>query len=176
MSENKKLLELQKTHENLFSTDNAVVEKALGKIVATGTELSIRPLLELYITTDNDKIKTVIEKLLYSLKTPNSAVHLVEALRGDNIEEFKSFILSIFWNAGIPGNDHVLDLVEEAVQGDFKVAFEVLTIVENMDGSVDQLSLEAALVETTTYLSSESKEDKYPLVESLQEILESFQE
>jgi len=172
--EQSKKFNLQKIHAALFSADDAEVEKALASLVKGGTALSILPLIELYVSTDNDKFKTVAEKLLYSLKVPDASVYLMEALADTHYEDFKPFILSIFWNAGISPHSHLLALTEEAVHGDFETAFEVLTIVENIDGDLDPMILEGCIAETSGFLEFSSGDNKASMIQSLHDILEGF--
>jgi len=174
MEKTKKEISLQKIHTDLFSTDDAIVEKSLGLLVKSGNETSVLPLIELYVSTSNSQFKNIAEKLLYSLKTPNASIYLMEALVDVHYEDYKPFILSIFWNAGIAPHPHILELTEEAVHGDFETAFEVLTIVENIDGVVDPLILEGSIAETKDYLEFAADDNKTALIQSLNDILIGF--
>ncbi|MFT4662274.1 MAG: hypothetical protein ACI8XB_002563 [Patiriisocius sp.] len=173
MSE-KKNIDLQNIHASLFSADDAEVEKALASVVKKGNELSILPIIELYVSTENSKFKSIAEKMLFSLKVQNASAYLMEALEETHYEDHKAFILSIFWNAGIPPHPHLLELTEEAVHGDFLAAFEVLTILENIDGDIEPNILEGSKAEVEGYLEFAEDNEKTKIIASIGEILDNL--
>ena len=54
--------------EDLSSSDDSVIDKALTKTRSKGNEQLIEPLIDLYINTENHKIKEEIKSIFSELK------------------------------------------------------------------------------------------------------------
>lgn len=177
MSEQKaKEVQLVKIHTDLFSTNDELVENALKDIVHAGDENSIEPLLTFYVNTENSRFKAIAEKVLYSLKPKGSGARLINALANENLSQHRAFILSIFWNAGIPANEFVIEMVEEALHGDFSEAFEVLTILDHMDGDITPEILGESIALIESNMDLHAGDHKSEILEDILKILLKFQD
>lgn len=122
----------------LHSTKSAEVISALKKIPDQGNATLIKPLLRAYLAwPDEAEIQEKIEKILGELKTQAAVPELISALQDDEFDELRAMIISVFWHAGIYPTDELDVLIHHALRGDFMVALEVVTVVENSDTFTD---------------------------------------
>ena len=161
--------------EDLSSSDDSVIDKALTKTRAKGNEQLIEPLIDLYINTENHKIKEEIKSIFSELKNKNILDFLLPQLnKGSN--EVKELILFSIWSSGIDMTDHIPELIEASCSGDYMVILEALTVLENLEGpfNEDDLFQANTLLQQYLYESEDSKEKE--LIKSMYDIVLEFGE
>jgi hypothetical protein len=158
----------------LFSTDPAKVGAALEKIPEKGDSSVIVPLLKTYRAWEHEEeIRKQIAKILFELKTEAAIPELIAALDDPDFEEHRAFLISVFWNAGIFPVAHIDVLVRHAIKGDYMVALEVLTVVENIDTKMDPEMLQNAMFDIDEYIEMYPDDAHIELLEELNQILSS---
>jgi HEAT repeat protein len=156
----------------LFSTKADEVLAALNDIHERGNVNMIEPLLKTIIDWPGDAaIERKAKTILGELKTEAAIEVLIQALDNDVYVSQKAFILSIFWHAGLYPVDHVDTLVRHAIKGDFYVALESLTILENMDSEIDPDVLQHALIDIDEFLDQHPDAEHNGIIKSLKQLL-----
>jgi|TARA_B100001093_G_scaffold195449_1_gene187924 hypothetical protein len=161
--------------EDLSSSDDSVIDKALTKTRAKGNEQLIEPLIDLYINTENHKIKEEIKSIFSELKNKNILDFLLPQLnKGSN--EVKELILFSIWSSGIDMTDHIPELIEASCSGDYMVILEALTVLENLEGpfNEDDLFQANTLLQQHLYEAEDNKEKE--LLKSMYDIILEFGE
>lgn len=130
----------QKLIEDLESSMDNIVLKALDKVKDKGTVNVIEPLIDAYFSTENTKIKNEVKEILNSLKISAAAEALVNAL-DENAHDRNQLILNALWNSNLDSSKHMNKIIEIAVTGDFLTAFEVLTVLDNLDEVIEEEQL-----------------------------------
>lgn len=158
----------------LFSTDPAKVMSALEKIPEKGDHTMVVPLLKTYRVWENeDEIRKQIAKIMYELKTETAIPELIAALDDPDFEDYRAFLISIFWNAGIFPVTHIDVLVRHAIKGDYMVALEVLTVVENIEAKMEPEMLQDAMFDIDEHIEMYPDDAHIELLEELKQILTS---
>ena len=161
--------------EDLSSSNDSVITKALTKTRAKGNEQLIDPLIELYTKTENQKIKEEIKSIFSELKNKDILDFLLPQL-SEGINEVKELILFSIWSSGIDMTDHIPELIEASCSGDYMVILEALTVLENLEGpfNEDDLFQANTLLQQYLYESEDSKEKE--LIKSMYDIVLEFGE
>lgn len=162
-----------KALKNLFSSDDAVVMEALKSLSEIGDHRVIHPLLELMLH-GSDKVNAGVEDVLFQLKDSQAMKELMEALDNPKYEPIRATILAAFWNTGQWPVEHLVKLCEIAVNGTYQEAFEVLTIIEHMEGSMEPAELEQALEPIREYLMQQEGHENYVIIETIHSALNQF--
>ena len=159
--------------EDLSSSNDSVITKALTKTRAKGNEQLIDPLIELYTKTENQKIKEEIKSIFSELKNKDILDFLLPQL-SEGINEVKELILFSIWSSGIDMTDHIPELIEASCSGDYMVILEALTVLENLEGpfNEDDLFQANTLLQQYLYESEDSKEKE--LIKSMYDIVLEF--
>ena len=161
--------------EDLSSSNDSVITKALTKTRAKGNEQLINPLIELYTKTENQKIKEEIKSIFSELKNKDILDFLLPQL-SEGSNEVKELILFSIWSSGIDMTDHIPELIEVSCSGDYMVILEALTVLENLEGpfNEDDLFQANTLLQQFLYESEDSKEKE--LIKSMYDIVLEFGE
>lgn len=161
--------------EDLSSSNDSVITKALTKTRAKGNEQLIDPLIELYTKTENQKIKEEIKNIFSELKNKDILDFLLPHL-SEGINEVKELILFSIWSSGIDMTDHIPELIEASCSGNYMVILEALTVLENLEGpfNEDDLFQANTLIQQYLYESEDSKEKE--LIKSMYDIVLEFGE
>lgn len=108
------------------------------------------------------------EELFSKLKEANAQALLVQSIgEAKNIEE-KIKIASACWESGLDFTDYFLDFVALAMHHDFRLSLEALSVLESIDGVVDEATLNKA-IEITETVHPINKD----MVEQLKQFLKS---
>ena len=161
--------------EDLSSSNDSVITKALTKTRAKGNEQLLDPLIELYTKTENQKIKEEIKSIFSELKNKDILAFLIPHLSEGN-NEVKELILFSIWSSGIDMTDYIPELIEASCSGDYMVILEALTVLENLEGpfNEDDLFQANTLLQQYLYESEDSKEKE--LIKSMYDIVLEFGE
>ena len=159
--------------EDLSSSNDSVITKALTKTRAKGNEQLIDPLIELYTKTENQKIKEEIKSIFSELKNKDILDFLLPQL-SEGSNEVKELILFSIWSSGIDMTDHIPELIEASCSGNYMVILEALTVLENLEGpfNEDDLFQANTLLQQYLYESEDSKEKE--LIKSMYDIVLEF--
>ena len=161
--------------EDLSSSNDSVITKALTKTRAKGNEQLIDPLIELYTKTENQKIKEEIKNIFSELKNKDILDFLLPHL-SEGSNEVKELILFSIWSSGIDMTDYIPELIEASCSGNYMVILEALTVLENLEGpfNEDDLFQANTLLQQYLYESEDSKEKE--LIKSMYDIVLEFGE
>lgn len=130
----------KKLIEDLSSSMDEVVLKALTKVKDKGTVNVIEPLIDAYFSTENGKIRQEISEILNSLKISTATEVLVNAL-DENAHDRNQLILNALWNSNLDSSKFMNKIMEIAVTGDYLTAFEALTVLDNLDEVIEEEQL-----------------------------------
>ncbi len=164
-----------KALRDLFSSNDEVVIKAIKQLAETGDYQVVYPLLELLLN-GSEEVAAHVEHTLFQLKDTKAMQELVNALDNPKYLSVRSTILAAFWNTGQWPTEHLTKLCEIAISGTFQEAFEVLTIVEHMEGNLEPAELEQALELLREYLMQQEGHDNFAIVETIHSALDTAQD
>jgi len=158
---------------DLASNNNSIVSKALVKTKAKGNEELIAPLVELYKTTKDIKLKQEVKNIFSELKNKDCVDFLLPHLMEDN-QKIKELILFSMWSSGIDMTDYIVELIEYSCDGEFMVILEALTVLENLEGPFNDEDLFQAstIVQEKIYESEHDK--KKELLQSMYNVIQGF--
>lgn len=113
----------------------------LDSLQISGDYTIIEPLFSILLEcTDNEKSELITE-FLCSLKDSKSAIMVMDCLQQTRFQPIQVSILATIWNSPIDYSTYLSDFVKLAVEQDFLVTLECLTIIENLDGPFEEQAL-----------------------------------
>ena len=134
MSETKKKTSVIDTIiSDLAAKNEKLVLGALKKIPTKGNSQVIVPLIELYIRTQDESIKSKVQTILFELKDTTTIDPLITSLNKGN-DDVDRLVLGALWNNNMNPTEHLHEYVKSAITGSYLTAFEALTLIESMDG------------------------------------------
>jgi hypothetical protein len=85
------------------------------------------------------------EEIFLKLKENNSVELMVDAIKKAQRTEEKTILTAACWETGLDFTNHFLFFVELACYDNFLLAMEALTVVEYIEGMIDESTLTKAL-------------------------------
>jgi HEAT repeat protein len=158
---------------DLASDNSSIVSKAIVKTKAKGNEELIAPLVQLYKTTEDIRLKQEVKNIFSELKNKDCVDFLLPHLKEEN-NEVKELVLFSMWSSGIDMTDYIVELIEYSCDGEYMVILEALTVLENLEGPFNDEDLFQAstIIQEKIY---ESKDDKKKeLLQSMSNVIQDF--
>ena len=166
-----------KLKAELFSSDEAVVLKALDSIGEDGDREMVAPVLELLAHTSSEAVKDVVLGQLSELKIGDMEGLFIEKIQLEEFQSYHQQLVSCMWSSGMNPTDDLHVFSKLAVDGDYMTALEVLTLLENMEGPFDNESLMDAFQDVSEFVEEAEEGDaKIDLIKSIYDILYAFKE
>ncbi len=155
--------------EDLKNNDEKVVLKALEKIKDKGKTSVIVPMFDLFESTSNEKYRVEIKKIFSSIKDSYALDLFVERLSSGSYE-LNEVLLYSLWNSNLNAVDFIPEIVETAINGNYMVALEALTVIENLEGPFSNEKLEESRYLINEYFA-EGVDEKADLIKSILDVV-----
>lgn len=125
--------------EFLSSSDEKQVKQALAGLKTDGDATVIEHLADLLLSDkDKGKFTKEILEIFSSLKDTSTVPAMIEVLRNEKYLPVRQLLLSTIWNSGLDYTEYMSDFVLFACEGDFLEALDCLTILENLQGEIEE--------------------------------------
>ncbi len=95
---------------------------------------------------DENKTRAELEEIFSALKKANASEMLIASIKEAQKNSEKALLISACWECGLDFTQHFLFFTELSCSNDFNVALEALTVIESIEGMVDEDTLTKALV------------------------------
>lgn len=156
------------------ASDTSLVKDAIKRNRKDGNVKTFAAMLDLLAKTDEPEVEEAIISFLFDLKDNESVPTLIEALQKDELEYYRSFLVATFWQAAIDGSDHLDLFVKLAIEGDYMVCLEALTVIENFDAAYSEHELLDYENDINEAVEKEGNKDKKELLVSLGDVVRNL--
>lgn len=163
--------EVQSIIKDLQSASETTVLAAIKKNRVHGNTKTFRVLLDVLNETDAPAVEAAIIEFLFDLKEQESADILAEKLAGNRMPFYDSFLIAAFWQSAIDGSAYLKLFVKKAIKGDYMVALEALTVIENFDTAFPEEEISDCEEDLNEAIEREKIKDKKSLLKSIREVI-----
>ncbi len=140
-----------------------------------GDEQLIPALVNILQAPSNNKVKDETFKLLYDLKSQKTVWPLIQEIEKVTDRTLKAQLIAVFWQAGLDASEYLDELIKWAMDEDFFVANEAITVLENICPTVSEEDLMNYLYDISDEINSlEDENPRKNLLLSLAEILKTY--
>ena len=161
--------------EDLKSSDKTRVNNAVKKLSNKADASIIKALLDLYSTLKEDSyVKKQLKDVFSQLKISKAVPVLIEGLSHQD-DKIKELCLFSLWSSSLDAADYLPPIVQCACKGDYMVALEALTLVENLEGPFSEQDLIESMIFINEYLS-EGGDDKVDLIKSILDTIKVYEQ
>jgi len=160
MAENKSTQKIKKLLEDIQSTDEKKISKAVKSLESHGNTTVIKPLANRLLSPISEKNKTEILELFSSLKDSSACVEVMEIIEDEKFRSIRQWMLSTIWNTKVDFSGYIDEFVLIATQGDFMEAMDCLTIIENLEGPFMEEDLLECELHLKNYVESNPEKDE----------------
>ena len=97
-----------------------------------GTKI-LKELLKRWRESSNDDFRSAIFEIFSDIKEQEALPYVLEAIEQEQDLDRKNEIISILWMLSIDASEHLVDLVNIALEGNYMTVVEVSTVIESFD-------------------------------------------
>lgn len=156
--------------KDLWSADDLLVLKTLGKLRTAGNISYVPDLLKLLSRTGSELIEKELIMFLADIKNEGVVPLIVAGLKKPGLARARAGILSAIWQSGLDYSSHMDLFIQLFIEGDYLVALESFTVIEQ---SLEHISNQKIEKERQHLLDGLKKvsEEKKPLARELINLL-----
>lgn len=159
--------------KNLYSNNDEAVLQTIEKITETGNSDYLPALFDLLKTHQNEEVKRSISELFSTLKHTDTVPLLVQAIKDDKLSSIREILVRACWENGLDYANHLSTFVDLLIHGDYMVAFEAYTVIENCEGKISKVSMLEYLDKLRDALAS-AGEERQTLIHHIIQFLPSL--
>lgn len=159
--------------EDFTSADDKVILEALKRVKSKGDASVIKPMVKVFEENPNEDIRFEIRGLLSQIKVDNALVEMIDCL-ADGDDDVNEMLLFAIWNANLNASNYLAEVVTASCNGNYMVALEGLTVIENQDGPFNEEVLNDAKLVMGEYFNNE--DEKVDLIKSMFDIIDGFED
>lgn len=148
--------------------------KAVKTLKVHGNEMSIEPLVQVLSSSSSEALKNEIIDLLNSIKSTKVPAEIIKCLGNPAYSNAHQLLLASIWNSGLDYNQYMGEIATATIGGDFMHAMECITILENLEGDLNEDEIMEALLVFKSYLV-ETKDANDSKAELIKEMLVTLQ-
>jgi hypothetical protein len=165
--------------KDINTGDEKKIIEGLKALKVNGDDNVILPIIDLWNKGVSDNVEQEIITFIGDIKSTSSAQTIMDVLLNEEYNEIHIPLLSTIWNSKVDYSEYIVDFVSLAVQYDFAVALECLTIIENMEGPFEEhhiLDAEIILREFAEKHNEEKAEEekKVQMILEISKLVKSF--
>ncbi len=144
---------------DLKSDSTSKITAAITEIANIG-DISIIPILVLVLKNNQDlNIQKQLKDLLADIQISDATeVFIKELKKEENPDDLKK-ILGVLWNSKLDFSDYLADFVEVSIEGDYLIALDCLTVIENMMGPFSESQLLEAQLHLKEFAENNTNSD-----------------
>jgi hypothetical protein len=145
---------------DLTSDSDVKFSSAINEIASIGEVTVIPELIAVLKQKLEISRQKQLSKLLSDIQILGAADIFIQVIRNEeNIEELKK-ILPILWESKLDFSEYLADFVEISLSGDYLIALDCLTILENMPGPFSESQLLEAQLHLKEYVEKNEQSDE----------------
>lgn len=129
----------------LFSNNPSVVLETLETIRTKGNSELIPALAELMLASDQAEVRQQIRTIFADLKDPQAVDPMVQCILNEHFLPIRQELISLCWENGLNYLPYLGTFVDLVINGNYMEAFEAMTVIENLEGSVSKEAAEPVL-------------------------------
>ena len=137
---------------DLSAKDETKQLTAVKSLKIHGDESVVEPLVQTWIATGSEALKLEIEDLLNTIKSTKVPETLATTLSKEEYSPARQMLLASIWNSGLDYRPYMGTIASATVEGDFMCAMECITILENIEGQLEEEQIMDALIIFKNYL------------------------
>ena len=148
---------------NLKSADPEFILETIDRIRESGNSFLVAGLIDLLHDTELPEIKKKVLNLLSELKNKESVPAFIAAIKDDKYAAERKDLVACCWQNGLIYNEYLPVFIDLVINGEFQVAFEAFTVIENMFGRIEDEIIDKEIIKVTDALKNATEQKAYLL-------------
>ncbi len=140
--------------------DEKLVIESIEKLRAKGNINDLPAILDYLVEPANTSIEKALFSFIFDIKDPKAVEPFIAAIQNEKYQTIQKKLIEVCWQSSLKFANHIGLFVDLLIKGDFEIAFEALTVIENMEESLDPKSKEQEMAKLKDAISTVSEDRK----------------
>ncbi len=117
--------------------DDKLVLENIEKLRAKGNINDLPSILDYLVTPAHTSVEKALYQFIFDIKDPKAVEPIIAAIQNQKYQSIQKKLIEICWQSSLKFANHISLFVDLLIHGDFEIAFEALTVIENIEESID---------------------------------------
>lgn len=160
---------------DLNSKDNKVILESIEKLRSKGNINDLPAILDFLVTPNNPEVEKALYNFIFDIKDPKAIEPIAAAIQNSKYQNIQKKLIEMCWQSSLNFSNHLSLFVDLLIEGDFEIAFEAFTVIENMEESIELSVKETEMSKLKNAISS-AQEDRKGMLHEAFHIIEQAAE
>lgn len=136
--------------KNLLSMNDEQVISLVQEFRVNGELFIVEPLIEMLYSNRGQALKNSILEFIRDIKNQVAVIIITKSIQKHISDKYTTDLVSACWQSSLDFSDELPIFFDILCNGDYQIAFEAFTVIENSIGNVSQenISLFMATIES----------------------------
>jgi len=140
--------------------DDKLVLENIEKLRSKGSINDLPAILDYLVTPTNDSIEKALYNFIFDIKDAKAVEPIIAAIQNPKYQGIQKKLIEMCWQSSLKFAQHLGLFVDLLIKGDFEIAFEALTVIENMEESIDSKIKEQEMAKLKDAIATVSEDRK----------------
>ncbi|MDE5422185.1 hypothetical protein L3073_08185 [Ancylomarina sp. DW003] len=140
--------------------DDKLVLENIEKLRAKGSINDLPAILDYLVAPKNASIEKALYNFIFDIKDPKAVAPVVAAIQNTKYQTIQKKLIEMCWQSSLKFAEHLGLFVDLLIKEDFEIAFEALTVIENMEENIDSKTKELEMTKLKDAISIVSEDRK----------------
>lgn len=145
---------------DLKSDSESKITSAIHELASIGDLSTIPVLYELIKQKPGTYLQKQVAKLLSDIQISGAPEVFIQLINNEEDSVTLKMFLPLLWESKLDFSDYLADFVEISASGDYLIALDCLTIIENMPGPFSESQLLEAQLHLKEFMENRSQNDE----------------
>jgi predicted proteasome-type protease len=145
---------------DLSLKDDKLVLATIEKLRAKGNINDLPAILDYLIAPSKPEIEKALYNFIFDIKDAKATKPIIAAIQNEKYLPIQKKLIEMCWQSSLKFANHIGLFVDLLIKGDFEIAFEALTVIENMEEALDPKSKEQEMSKLKDAISTVSEDRK----------------
>ncbi len=140
--------------------DNKLVLENIEKLRTKGSINDLPAILDYLISPVHIEIEKALYAFIFDIKDPKAVEPIIAAIQNPKYQSIQKKLIEFCWQSSLKFADHLGLFVDLLIKGDFEIAFEAFTVIENIEENLDPKSKENEMRKLKNAISTVGEDRK----------------
>ncbi len=145
---------------DLNLNDSKAIIENIEKLRSKGSLNDLASILDYLADPKNVDVEKALYNFMFDIKDQQAAVLIIAAIENPKYKSIQKKLIEMCWQSSLKFANHIGLFVDLLIKGDFEIAFEALTVIENMEEALDPKSKEQEMSKLKNAIPTVSEDRK----------------
>ena len=122
---------------DLNSKDEKVILEGIEKLRSKGNINDLPAILDYLVAPNNLQVEKALYNFIFDIKDQKAVEPIVAAIQNSKYQSIQKKLIEMCWQSSLKFASQLGLFVDLLIKGDFEIAFEAFTVIENMEENLE---------------------------------------